>query len=111
MLYIICGVVVLVCSTIMSMAGLGAAFIFVPLFFWLGIPLAEAMPTALLLNTISLSFASISYMRSKLVNYKAAIPMIATAVILSPLGSYTSHYVNRNLLLWLFSAFWFLLAV
>ena len=39
MLYLICGLVVLFFSTIMSIAGLGAAFIFVPLFYWLGIPL------------------------------------------------------------------------
>jgi len=105
MLYLICGAVVLVCSAVLSMAGLGAAFIFVPLFYWLGIPLAEAMPTALLLNTISLGVASVSYMRGKLVDYRAAVPMIIAAVLLSPLGSYSSHYVAREMLLWLFSGF------
>ncbi len=105
MLYLICGLVVLFFSTILSMAGLGAAFIFVPLFYWLGIPLGVAMPTALLLNTISLAFASISYVRSKLVDFRAAVPMIITAVLLSPLGAYSSNYVARNMLLWLFTAF------
>lgn len=107
MIYLICGIVVLFFSAIMSMAGLGAAFIFVPLFYWLGIPLEVAMPTALLLNTISLAFASISYVRSRLVDFRAAVPMIITSVLLSPLGAYSSQYVAGNLLLWLFTAFLF----
>ena len=51
------------------------------------------MPTDLLLNTISLTFASISYVRGKLVNFRAAVPMIIAAVLLSPLGAYSSRIV------------------
>lgn len=105
LLYVIAGGVVLVCSALLSMAGLGAAFIFVPLFFWLGIPLREAMPTALLLNTISLAFASASYIRGRLVDFRAAVPILVTSVLLSPLGAYSSKLVNRDVLLWLFAAF------
>ena len=36
------------------MAGLGAAFLFVPLFYYLGVPLAEATPVALLLNVVEI---------------------------------------------------------
>lgn len=104
-LYVISGIVVLVASAILSMAGLGAAFIFVPLFYWLGVPLREAMPTALLLNTISLAFATASYMRNKLVDYRAAIPILIAAVLFSPLGAYSSKFVDRSALLWLFAAF------
>lgn len=104
-IYVISGIVVLICSAILSMAGLGAAFIFVPLFYWLGVPLREAMPTALLLNTISLAFATVSYMRNKLVDYRAAVPILITAVLFSPLGAYSSKFVNRSVLLWLFAAF------
>ncbi|MDI6709097.1 MAG: hypothetical protein QME76_00160 [Bacillota bacterium] len=75
-MYVIAGGVVQVCSALLSMAGLGAAFIFAPLFFWLGIPLREAMPTALLLNTISLAFASASYIRGGLVDFRAAVPIL-----------------------------------
>ncbi|MSP13472.1 MAG: hypothetical protein EXR62_11020 [Chloroflexi bacterium] len=50
--YLISAVLVFVFSGLLAMAGLGAAFLFVPLFYYLGMPLAEATPTALLLNTV-----------------------------------------------------------
>jgi hypothetical protein len=49
-IYLISAVLVFVFSGLLAMAGLGAAFLFVPLFYYLGVPLAEATPTALLLN-------------------------------------------------------------
>ena len=55
LLYIVGGAAVLVLSGLMAMAGLGAAFLFVPLFYYLGVPLPEATSTALLLNAVSLS--------------------------------------------------------
>ena len=103
--YIMGATIVLVCSAILSMAGLGAAFIFVPLFFWLGVPLRESMSVALLLNTVSLAFASVSYIKKGLVDFRMSVPIMLTAVITSPIGAILSKYVNRPVLLWLFVAF------
>jgi uncharacterized protein len=105
LLYFVGVPVVLLFSTVLSMAGLGAAFIFVPFFYWLGVPLAEAAALGLLLNSISLTFASVTYVRSKLVDFRAAIPIAIAAVILAPLGAQTTRLVDKNLLLWLFTAF------
>ncbi|HEY3365931.1 MAG TPA: sulfite exporter TauE/SafE family protein [Symbiobacteriaceae bacterium] len=99
------GLLVLVFSGLLSMAGLGAAFIYVPLFFWLGVPLHQAMSVALLLNFISLSFATVSYVRGRLVDFRAGLPALVLAVLFSPLGSYTAQFVGRRILLWLFAAF------
>jgi len=90
---------------LLAMAGLGAAFLFVPLFYYLGVPLAEATPTALLLNVVSLLFATINYWRGKLINWRVGLPVIITAVILSPIGARLTASVNKTLLLGLFSAF------
>lgn len=87
------------------MAGLGAAFLFVPLFYYLGVPLAEATPTALLLNVVSLIFATINYWRGKLINWRVGLPVLITAVILSPIGARLTAQVNKTILLGLFSAF------
>lgn len=92
-------------SGLLSMAGLGAAFIFVPLFYWLGVPLHEAMSVALLLNFVSLSFATVSYIRGRLVDFKAALPALVLAVIMSPLGAWSARFVDRSVLLWFFAAF------
>jgi uncharacterized membrane protein YfcA len=57
--YIISALLMFAFSGVLVMAGLGAAFLFVSLFYNLGVPLAEAASTALLLNTVSLLFATI----------------------------------------------------
>lgn len=97
--------IVVVFSALLSMAGLGAAFLFVPFFYWMGVPLREAMATALLLNAISLAFASAVFIQGRLVRFRAALPILITAVILSPAGAWSSQYVPRDTLLWLFTGF------
>lgn len=47
--YLLSALLVFAFSGLLSMAGLGAAFLFVPLFYYLGVPLAKATSTALLL--------------------------------------------------------------
>jgi uncharacterized protein len=104
-LYLISAVIVFVFSGLLAMAGLGAAFLFVPLFYYLGVPLAEATPTALLLNAVSLSFAAITYWRAGLINWRIGLPVGVMAVILSPLGARLTPLVDKNLLLGMFAAF------
>ncbi len=104
-LYIVGGVAVFVGSAVMAMAGLGAAFLFVPLFYYLGVPLGEATSTALLLNAASLSAATISYARARLIDWRAGIPVLVAAVVLAPLGAALTVRVNRDLLLALFVGF------
>jgi uncharacterized membrane protein YfcA len=103
--YLISAVLVFVFSGLLAMAGLGAAFLFVPFFYYLGVPLAEATPTALLLNVVSLLFATINYWRGKLINFRVGLPVLIVAVILSPLGARLTPYVDKRLLLGLFAAF------
>ncbi len=105
MLYVVIGVIVVVLSGVLAMAGLGAAFLFVPLFYWLGIPLQVAASTALLLNAVSLTFASITYWRARLVNFRMGIPITLAAVVAAPVGARLSPHVDKTVLLWLFAAF------
>ncbi|RKY58298.1 MAG: sulfite exporter TauE/SafE family protein [Candidatus Neomarinimicrobiota bacterium] len=102
---LIAALVVFIFTTVLTIAGVGAAFILIPAFYWLGIPLREAMAVALLLNSISMIFASRTYIKHKLVVFKTSIPIIIIAVIFSPLGAYCSQFVNREVLLWLFIGF------
>jgi len=104
-LYLLGGAVVLVGSGIMAMAGLGAAFIFVPLFYYLGMPLGEATSTALLLNAVSLGAAAISYARAGLVRWRTGSPVLVTAVVLAPVGAVMSTHVDHRVLLALFAGF------
>ena len=104
-IYIISAILVFVFSGLLAMAGLGAAFLFVPLFYYLGVPLAEAAPTALLLNVVSLLFATINYWRGKLINFRVGLPVLIVAVIMSPFGARLTPYVDKRLLLAMFAAF------
>jgi len=80
--YLISAALVFVFSGLLAMAGLGAAFLFVPLFYYLGVPLAEATPTALLLNVVSLLLATINFLRGKLINWRVGVPVLVAAVVL-----------------------------
>lgn len=104
-IYLVSAALVFVFSGLLAMAGLGAAFLFVPLFYYLGVPLAEATPTALLLNVVSLLFATINYWRGKLINWRVGLPVMIAAVLLSPVGARLTQYVNKTVLLSMFAAF------
>jgi len=99
------GLVTFIATTVLTIAGVGAAFILVPIYLALGIELHAAMSTALLLNGISMIFASITYAREKLILWRMAFPIIIVATVLSPAGAYASQFVARNNLLFLFILF------
>lgn len=105
MTLVFAGLVVIFASTVMSMAGLGAAAFYVPLFFWMGVPLREALPTALFLNCIALSLATTNYIRYGLVDFRVGLPTVVTTLLLAPLGALTAQHFERELLLGLFAGF------
>jgi uncharacterized protein len=104
-IYLISAALVLFFSGLLAMAGLGAAFLFVPLFYYLGVPIAEITPTALLLNVVSLLFATVNYWRGHLIHWRIGIPILITAVIFAPIGARLTEYINKELFLGMFAAF------
>lgn len=84
---------------------MGAAFILIPVFLSLGIDLHTAMATALLLNAVAMSVASVNFLRKKLVVWEITLPILVVATVLSPIGAYVSQGLDRTVLLWLFIAF------
>lgn len=105
LLYLVGGTAVFAFSGVMAMAGLGAAFLFVPLFYYLGVPLPDATSTALLLNAVSLSTATVSYARGRLINWRVGLPVLVAATILAPFGASLTARVDRHVLLALFAGF------
>ena len=104
-LYIWGFIATLVFKSFMSMGGVGAAFILVPIFYWLGMPFPQAAAIGLMLGVLSTSVAAFNFSKDKLINFKVAIPIIITILIFSPLGAYASHVVDKNILLGVFAAF------
>jgi len=102
---IFAGVITFVFTTLLTIAGVGAAFILIPVFIAMGIEIHTSMSTALLLNSIAMAFASYRFIKKKLILWKVAAPILLIATALSPLGAYVSQGLNREALLWLFVAF------
>lgn len=102
---VVAGLITFLATTLLTIAGVGAAFILIPVFIALGIDVHVAMATALLLNAIAMSFASVRYVRARLVLWKVAIPILVVAAALSPLGAWVSQGLPRNVLLWGFVGF------
>ena len=98
-------VLTFVLTTVMSMAGVGAAFVLIPVFLALGVELHTAMATALLLNAVAMTVASVTFVRKRLVVWPLVLPMLVVAVIASPFGVRLAQHLDRSLLLWLFVAF------
>ena len=99
------GTITLILTTLLTVSGVGAAFILIPIFISLGIDVHVAMSTALLLNSIAMTCASYRFIRSRLVMWKVALPILTVATVLSPVGAYVSRGLNQQLLMWLFVGF------
>ncbi len=102
---LIAGLITLFFTTLLTIAGVGAAFILIPVFIALGIDVHVAMSTALLLNSIAMIFASRRFIKAKLVLWDIAWPIIVIGIPLSMLGAYVSQGLDRTTLLWAFVGF------
>ena len=69
---IIAALITFALTAVFSMAGVGAAFVLIPVFLALGVELHSAMATALLLNAIGMSIASLTFVRKGLVAWRLA---------------------------------------
>ncbi len=105
MIELLVGLVTFGFTAVLTIAGVGAAFILIPVFLAMGIGLHTAMATALLLNAVAMSLASVNFVRKKLVVWKVTLPILVIATALSPVGAYVSQGLDRAVLLWLFIAF------
>ena len=101
----IAGAITFAFTTLLTIAGEGAAIILIPTFIALGIDIRVAMATALLLNSLAMIFACPRYAKKKLIMFKVALPILIVAAICSPIGAYVSRLLDRNILLWLFVCF------
>ena len=96
-------VIVFFIAVIFSMLGLGGGIVYVPLFYWLGIDMLIAIPTALLLNAVTSSSAAITYLRKRMVDLHTAAPFIIASTIGAPVGAYFTKFTSVETILWIFS--------
>ncbi len=103
--FILAGVITFLLTAILTIAGVGAAFVLIPVYYALGIDLRVAMAVALLLNSLAMISAQPRFVKKKLVMFDVAVPLIVIATPLSPLGAWVSKFLPKDILLWLFIGF------
>ena len=94
MLLILAGIFTLPITAALTISGVGAAFVLIPVYTALGFDLREAMAVALLLNSLSMAFASFRYARKKIILWKISIPIIVTSSIGSAVGAQFANSIS-----------------
>ncbi|MBN2616293.1 MAG: sulfite exporter TauE/SafE family protein [Bacteroidales bacterium] len=94
-----------IAAFVFSLGGIGAAIILIPILVSLGIPINVAKPVGLFYNTISLSGASISNIKNKLLDFRGAIPIIISSFLFAIVGAWFSQYIPKKIILGLFVGF------
>ena len=101
---IIAGSVTFIFTTLLTIAGVGAAFILIPVFAALGVEWHDAQATALLLNSVAMIFAGYRFIKNKLVLWSIAVPLLL-GLPFSFLGGHFATMVPTVYLQWLFVGF------
>jgi uncharacterized membrane protein YfcA len=90
-------------TSLTTTGGVGGAFILVPIFAWLGLPIYEAETLGLFMALFSSSTACMGYHHGGHIRYKTAATLIAGMLVCSPLASYLSAVVNKTFIFLVFS--------
>jgi hypothetical protein len=87
---------IFIIALVLTMVGLGGGLIFSPLFVILGFAKADAASASLFLNLVAAASAAYTYSRKKMVEFTLAIPLIVSASLAAPVGSYFNSQVDAK---------------
>ena len=92
-------------SSFFAMEGVGSAVALVPIFDFLGLGFNLAKAIALFINTSTTVTASIMNLKRGVLDARFAFPLVISSMLISPLGAYSSKYINVHAVKWGFLAF------
>ncbi len=92
-------------STFFAMGGVGSAVALVPIFDFLGLGFNVAKTIALFINTSTTVTASLMNLKRGVLDVRFALPLVITSFLTSPLGAYSSKYINIHYIKWGFLCF------
>ena len=109
--YLLFSLLIGVLSFISGMLGLGVAFIATPVLGLFGFDLKHViMPWSLLLNGLTATSTAIAFARSKMVDWRTAIPLMIITTIVAPIGVYILQFVPTNTVWWIYVGVLFFLS-
>jgi uncharacterized membrane protein YfcA len=97
--------ITLTVSSFFALGGVGSAVALVPVFDMMGLSFNLAKTIALFINTSTTITASIMNIKRKVLDVKFAFPLVIASMLLSPLGAYSSKYINIHYVKWGFLSF------
>lgn len=92
-------------ATLFSMGGVGSAIALVPTFSMMGLPLNLAKAIGLFINSASTITASFMNFFRGVLDIKFALPLIISILIATPIGAYSSQYIQKEIVEWILVAF------
>ncbi len=92
-------------SSFFAMGGVGSAVALVPIFDMLGLGFNIAKTIALFINTSTTVTASIMNLKRGVLDARFAFSLVISSMILSPLGAYSSKFINVSSVKWGFLTF------
>ena len=90
-------------SFISGMLGLGVAFILTPVLGLFGFDLKHViMPWSLFLNGLTATSTAIAFARSRMVDWRTAIPLLIIATLVAPIGVWILQFVSTVAVWWIY---------
>jgi uncharacterized protein len=101
--YLLFPFLLFVLSFISGMLGLGVAFISTPVLGLFGFDLKHIiMPWSLLLNGLTAISSAVAFTRSKMVDWRTAIPLLLITTLVAPLGVWILRFVPTTTVWWIY---------
>jgi len=93
-------------SFLFALGGVGAAVALIPaLSLFVSLPMLVIKPIALLVNTLSMSGASINNLINGRLVWREGFPLIISSMIFAPVGAYLSQFIAERILMISFIVF------
>jgi uncharacterized protein len=80
-------------SFVFALGGIGSALALVPVLHWYGLPLDLARPTGLLVNTLSMTGASVDNIKKKRLDFRMGVPIILASSLMAPFGVWATRII------------------
>lgn len=103
--YLIFPILLFILSFISGMLGLGVAFVSTPVLGMFGFDLKHViMPWSLLLNGLTATSSAVAYTRSKMVDWRTAVPLLIITTLVAPIGVWILQFIPTSIVWWIYVA-------
>ncbi|HHB94268.1 MAG TPA: sulfite exporter TauE/SafE family protein [Campylobacterales bacterium] len=100
--YLLYSLISLFLSMIFSMGGAGSGIALIPILHFLGFDFTVAKAVGLFAGATTTITSSIMNLKRKVVDFKFMIPIALMMLVFAPIGAYSSQFINKEIVKFLF---------